>query len=426
MKNILKLIGLVGLLFVSLGAFAQNTTEMEYFNEPGKVSLNTFETTKADSSAVPFDKVKVQLGGAFALQFQDISHSNDSGVPLTDIGGEFNLATANLNIDVQLADGVHLNLISYMSSKHHEEFWVKGGYFQIDKLPFLNSPLLDDVMQYVTVKIGHMEINYGDSHFRRTDNGNAFLNPFVGNMIMDPFATEIGGEVYFKKNGFLAMAAVTNGEIKGDVSLYETSDPSIYFKAGFDKQVTPDLRTRLTGSYYSTNKSTNNTLYMGDRTGSRYYYVMTPAEAKGQFTSYAFTGRFNPVFNYEVHSLVFNPFLKYKGLEFFGTAEFSKGRGAAEVENREATQFAGDLIYRFGKNENLYVAGRYNTVNATLIGSGQEVDINRYQLGAGWFLSDNIMAKVEYVSQEYKDFPTGDLLEGGKFDGFMLEAVISF
>ena len=48
------------------------------------------------------------------------------------------------------------------------------------------------------VRVGHMEINYGDAHFRRSDNGNAIYNPFVGNYIMDAFTTEIGGEVYLK------------------------------------------------------------------------------------------------------------------------------------------------------------------------------------------------------------------------------------
>ena len=53
-------------------------------------------------------------------------------------------------------------------------------------------------MQIVTVRVGHFEINYGDAHFRRSDNGNAIYNPFVGNYIMDAFTTEIGGEVYLK------------------------------------------------------------------------------------------------------------------------------------------------------------------------------------------------------------------------------------
>jgi hypothetical protein len=48
-------------------------------------------------------------------------------------------------------------------------------------------PPLETLMKYVALKVGHFEINYGDAHFRRTDNGNAMYNPFVGNLIMDAF-----------------------------------------------------------------------------------------------------------------------------------------------------------------------------------------------------------------------------------------------
>ena len=60
-------------------------------------------------------------------------------------------------------------------------------------------------MEIVTVTVGHFEINYGDAHFRRSDNGNAIYNPFVGNYIMDAFTTEIGAEVYLEADGVIAM-----------------------------------------------------------------------------------------------------------------------------------------------------------------------------------------------------------------------------
>ncbi len=44
-----------------------------------------------------------------------------------------------------------------------------------------------------------MEINYGDAHFRRSDGGNTFWNPFLENNIMDAFTTEIGAELYWRK-----------------------------------------------------------------------------------------------------------------------------------------------------------------------------------------------------------------------------------
>jgi hypothetical protein len=61
-----------------------------------------------------------------------------------------------------LAQGVRLNLITYLSSRHHPEAWVKGGYIQFDQLPFIESEFFDNLMEKVTIRIGHMEVNYGD------------------------------------------------------------------------------------------------------------------------------------------------------------------------------------------------------------------------------------------------------------------------
>ena len=72
-------------------------------------------------------------------------------------------------------------------------------------------------MKIVTLRVGHMEINYGDAHFRRSDNGKAIYNPFIGNYIMDAFTTEIGAEAYLKTKGLIAMVAMTGGELRGTV-----------------------------------------------------------------------------------------------------------------------------------------------------------------------------------------------------------------
>jgi hypothetical protein len=74
-----------------------------------------------------------------------------------DIGSGFNLATANLNIDANLADGVTLNLVTYLSSRHHSEAWVKGSYLQVDKLRFLGSDGLNSFFNdNFRLKVGHM------------------------------------------------------------------------------------------------------------------------------------------------------------------------------------------------------------------------------------------------------------------------------
>ena len=44
----------------------------------------------------------------------------------------------------------------------------------------------------------------------------------------------------------------------------------------------------------------------------------------------------------------------------------------------------------------------------------------------GWFVNKNMMLKLEYVNQQYKDFASTDIRSGGKFDGFMIETVVAF
>jgi hypothetical protein len=429
-KYFIATIAFVGL---SLATFAQGLQrDLQFWRPYDQRGINVFETGKADS--VAYEGMKVRIGGHFTQQFQNLSHSNTAnevlnanGVnvnQLVEIGSGTNLATANLNIDVALADGLRLNLITYLSSRHHPETWVKGGYLQVDKLSFLNIGNTDWFDKYLTLRVGHMQINYGDAQFRRTDNGNAMYNPFIGNYIMDAFTTEVGGELFFQSNGILAMAAVTGGEIQGGVTRPNDRKPSFIGKIGYDKQLSDDLRLRLTGSVYTTSGSARNTLWAGDRAGSRYYLVMenTLASTSANFTS----GRISPNQTNNITALVFNPFIKFHGLEFFGNIEQSKGRAANETLDRTWNQLGLDLVYRFGRNEKYYVAGRYNEVNGPLSGSGLEVSLDRIQVGGGWFVTKNVLAKLEYVQQNYNDFAATDIRNGGKFSGLMIEGVIGF
>lgn len=418
-------------MFAIQPALQAQDYSIQYFRPWDQNGINQFEPSKADSNM--FKGFKVRIGGSFTQQFQALSHENingeNGGGALYNLGTGFNLATANLNLDIQLDDGIRVSLENYMSSRHHAEFWVKGGYIQFDKLPMFGSP------QWFTdnfrVRIGHFEVNYGDQHFRRTDNGNAMFNPFVGNYILDAFATEIGGEAYYMKNNITAMLGMTSGIINGNVLDYSDNpndvrkNPAVYGKLIYDRQVDSDLRFRLSGSVYHLSNGPRNTLYSGDRTGSRYYLVM---EEAGASAGSAFTsGRFNPGFTNQVTAIQFNPFLKYGGLEFFGTLEISSGKSSPAAEDRSVMQLAGDLIYRFGAAEDVFIGARYNTLSGELFnGSDAEANIDRFALSAGWFPNKNLLLKGEYVNQSYVDFPTGSLLEEGKFSGLMVEAVIGF
>jgi hypothetical protein len=445
-----------GLAALTLGAapasvLAQDVTiqdtVIQHFRPYTQRGINMFEPPKSDSTQ--FDGAKLKIGAAFTQQFQGLDHENTAAPRLTGtapnqvnanqlmtIGSGFNNAVANLYLDAQLTRGIRVALTTYLSSRHHNETWVKDGYLLVDASPF-DVGLLNTLMRYATLRAGHFEINYGDAHFRRTDNGNAMYNPFVGNYIMDAFTTEIGAEAYLRHpSGLLGMVGVTGGEIRGNITRPDDRAPAFLGKVGFDRQLTPLVRTRLTGSVYTASKSPASTLYAGDRAGSRYYMVLenTTATESAQFTS----GLINPGFRRDVTAFMVNPFVKVGGLELFGVAEQAEGRGylpgglVPEAADRTWNQYAVDAVYRFLPGERLYVGGRYNTVSGDLVfGTGatavtREVGVDRTEIGGGWFISRNILLKGEYVTQKYNDFPPTDIRNGGKFNGFMIEGVVAF
>lgn len=471
-------ISLVLLSSISM-ATAQWMAPIQYWRGYDKSGLNVFETTK-DSGAA-FTGLAVRIGGGFTQGYQMLSHENyvtnsdnallappsgvtfnkaDTGNRLFNLASGFNNASANLNIDAQLAAGVRLNLVLYLSSRHHNETWVKGGYIQFDELRFLNSSFLDDLMKYLTIRVGHMEVNYGDQHFRRSDGGSTIYNPFIENYIIDAFTTEIGGDIAFQSNGFLVVGGITNGEIKGNVTAPTvdtlTSSPAFYGKLGYDGKVNEDFRYRVTGSVYTQHQSPRNTLYAGDRTGSNYFMIMekayqtwtgdpktsTASSYSSQFTS----GRINPNLTNNVTAFQFNGFLQFGGLEFFGTYEMAQGASSAtqrdvdSLGNRSMNQIAADLIYRFGNEREFYLAGRYNVVNveegSRRGGEYVETKSDRIAIAAGWYILPQLFLKAEYMMQNWTNYelipqtpttgPTNDYRYNGKASGLTIQAVVGF
>lgn len=446
--NIRKMLSALAFAFPVM-AVAQFSDNIQYYRYHDQRGINVFESPK--TTDIKFDKLQVRFGAGFTQQFQGLKVKNpdalnNGGTSVQTAGANklfpltpgFMTAQANLFMDVQLADGIRLDVTTYLSSRHHNEAWVKGGYLQFDKLPF-KGKVWEDIMKVTTIKIGHMEINYGDAHFRRPDGGHTLYSPFMEGNIMDAFATEIGGEIYVQKSGVFGMMGITNGMIKGnvDTAIKTVQDentrknPSFYFKGGFDKNLTEKVRVRLTASFYtnSSNAGSGLTLYGGDRTGSNYQNVMEKWVSGGaaqSYTTIAFSGRFNPGFSKKINALMLNGFFKAYGFEFFGTYENAKGRTKAETTERKANQYAVEGLYRIGKNENLFIGVRYNEVKARLNGFTSDVKVNRFAVAGGWFLTKNILLKGEIVNQKYKDFPNTDYRSSGKFNGYVIEAVVGF
>lgn len=380
-----------------------------------KIQAQQFEPEKINHEN--FKDVKVKVGGAYAIQLQSIDHelagiSADTAT-LKDLKNNFNLPTANLSLTVSLAPGIQLYVNNFMSSRHHEEAWVEGGYLIMDYLPFL--PSTEEVMKYFTLRVGVMNPNYGDAHFFRSTNGYVVNNPFVGNFIMDNYTTNPGLEVLFRKDGFIGLIGANNGRLNYGRGNDLGNDLVFNWKVGLDKQINDGFRIRTTLSGYHVGEGHSGSyLWDGDRAGARYYSVMELEGSDDNFRS----GRWSPGSGQsEMNSYMWNVFAKYKGLELFTILENMKG--VKNGADQHFTQTAVQLLYRFGS---FYVGGRYNIVSDK---KDDESTVDRLNLGGGWDMTDNIIVKFDYVIQNY-DGPAHGYADGGKFDGLVIEAAITF
>ncbi|MBN2806643.1 MAG: hypothetical protein JXR22_08280 [Prolixibacteraceae bacterium] len=380
----------------------------------GLFAFAQFEQSKIEADG--FEQVKVKVGGDFAIQLQALDHHiNGISDSLVNLKNNFNLPTANLSLTSDLAPGIQLYMNVFLSSRHHNESWVEGGYLTIDRLPFL--PAADDIMQYFTIKAGVMMPNYGDAHFYRSTNASVLSNPFVGNWIMDAYTTNPGMEIMFRKDGLLAMVGFNNGRMNYGRGNDIGQDLVFNFKAGYDKQINDDLRVRGTFSgYYTPEGHSGSTLWGGDRAGARYYDVMLWHNQALMSASNYKTGRWDPASGQsEMFSYMANLFVQFHGLEVFGIYENMTGvlRGAEQ----HYTQTALQAIYRLG---DFYVGTRLNNVS-----DNNGSTVNRLNLGGGWFMTENVLVKLDYVNQQYKG-PAHKAIDGGQFNGLVMEAAISF
>jgi hypothetical protein len=151
------------------------------------------------------------------------------------------------------------------------------------------------------------------------------------------------------------------------------------------------------------------------------------------------SGRFNPLFTNNVNSIMVNAFVKYMGLEFFGTFETAEGRTELNAnpflpqdKDRKASQIGAELVYRFLKNESCFIGVRYNSLTATPLLATAEAKINRLAVAVGWFPLDYLLIKAEYMNQKYVDFDYLDIFgapdyrKDGEISGFVLQATVGF
>lgn len=240
-------------------------------------------------------------------------------------------------------------------------------------------------MENIIICVGYMEINYGDVYFCCMDNGNVMYNLFVGNYIVDVFNIEIGGEVYYQKEGWIVMLGIIGGEINGNIIVLNISEVDENFKCvffiigkiGYDSEVVDNVCFWIIGFVYYIVSFVVNYFYSGDCGGFCYYFVMFFLGVCVGDSGIFFFGCYSFGFMDEVIVFMGNVFVKVGGFEFFGIYEMFSGCNWFEFEKCNMMQVVVDVLYCFGKNEDFYIGGCYNIVNVDVF-SDVFVIINCY------------------------------------------------
>lgn len=402
MKNFAKI-----LLSVAVCASLANADKVQ----------NVFEAPK-DTSV--FNGVEFNWNADLTFYYQGLDHNYGD-----DIKGGLLLPTANLDINAKIMSGFNVKLETMLSSHHHHETFVKGGYASMDNLDFIYPGFAKDFMDNATIKIGVDDINYGDYHFRRTDNADVMRNPFVNNMGVEGYMQAGFVELLYRfpsTNSFI-LGGITNGEVNpDDIADGEGKKAySYYAKAGWDSQVSDSTRVRLSQSGFFVNNTSKNRLYMGDKAGN------VPTHIFASSSDYYPNGDFNAVWNAvagykDLTATMTNLFLKHNNTEFFGLVEFANGANQTD-EDFDMFHYSAEVVQRFG-NDKYYVAARYENATVERDGDPTDDELTQYQLALGWFLSKNAMMKLEYIKQKRENIASYG--QDVQFDGFMFCAALSF
>lgn len=341
------------------------------------------------------------------------------------------LPTANFDVNAKVMSGFNVKLETMFSSHHHNETYVKGGYATIDNLDFIVPGFASDFMQNATIKVGVDDINFGDDQFRRTDNADVMRNPFIHNMGVEAYMQAPHIEVLYRlpANTFV-MVGITNGQVNPDdvtaVDRNSTSGssnrPGLYGKVGFDSQINDDLRVRLTESVYTvhgTNKGSS--LYSGDKAGTPSRKIFDDG------TDTDFGALWNALSGFsDLTVSKTNFFTRYQDTELYAMFEIADGADAKGVD-MAMNHYAVDLVQRF-HNDKFYAAARYEKAKLDYKEATNDLgdaEMTQWQVGLGWFLSKNAVAKLEYIDHERTN---NSSFVGGTadFKGYMISTALTF
>ena len=285
--------------------------------------------------------------------------------------------------------------------------------------PLNEVPILKQFMEIANVKAGQFDIDFGDHRYRRTDNARGQRNPFIGNTIIDPSATEVGVEFFSKPTTVNWLVGVGSGAETGTFEAGRGLGAHAKLWVNFDS-------LRVSGSAYTLDHNAKSTsfsnLYRASRSGGQYNGVFDNGNGPGNI----FIGAGKSLTAYQFDVSWYKP-----TYELYGHAGYVNEN--VPVTGEESWYYATlDAVYRF--TPRLYADARYNVAYADkLRGGSSDGRVERLQIGGGYWLFKSILFKAEFVAERMSDFAVRDGAVSGvqawrkpSFQGVVAEFTFSY
>lgn len=363
------------------------------------------------------------VGRVQALQQQNVSIK---GVDQPGLDPGFQDPFANLSFLATISDKFEVYFDLYLASRPHPSTtYGHEGYMLFKGLPApFDSGPVGKVFDYINVKVGAFDLDYGDDNYRRSNNARVQRNPLIGNPLIDPNVEEIGGEVYSVKGPVYWLFGLASGTTTEHFDY--GSQPSFHGKIwGYPL---PDLRTSVSAYHVDLSGSADTSyLYYNGRSGGAFGGVFGGGDNPGQIL---------PNAGKDVTAVQGDLTWNHWPCEVYsnvGWVQDSDINGPAAGTPAERWIYATvEPVYHI--TPAAYVAARYSyAMGQSVNGVPSSGWVDRAEVGGGYWISNNLLGKVEYIYQQYHGFGTADGVVSGvdayrspRFSGVVFEVSFFF
>lgn len=371
---------------------------------------------------------------------QALDHKNAfdlKGNPLAKVSPGFQNAFGNLGFIAKYGKNEEITVVfdMYLSSRNHpSSTYGNEGYILMTGVPenLESLKFLKPVFEKVDVKAGHMLVDFGDAASHRSNNAITQKNPLVGNFVVDPNIVSIGMQVSSKPGARYGwLAGISNGTTTEDWNVGRG------FAYNGKVYVVPVKGLRTSLSYIATDQSENPNksgggsqmqMFTGNRSGERYAGVLGGGQAPGNVFPQA-----GEKFSAAQFDVTWDNGSPLKLYGHYGLTQDKDINGsAAGTPEEKWNYYAAGVKYEI--TPALYAAARYSGATTSMLaGNASDGAVNRIQVGGGFWLTRNLLLKVEYVQQKYDGFAQGQVVNNGiqawrdpEFSGIVSEVSFSF